>query len=298
MYPTPSIKFSLIASVVMNCTFCLMLFMSIPNIWTFLLSVAIILWSIWYVSAIRVFIPFSSAVLKLAARGVGVNGGLYLVSFALSLVGVFWLGVWVYIVNGLGVIEDLDDGSNKGGGYYYDYTAEKAVGVMFALSVSLYWSINILVNISQTTVAGVIGTYSFDKPSASSFCSTAIFQSLRRSLTTSFGSICFGSLLDALIMALRAMVDHARANARQNDDGCMTLLYCVAQCILSILQDIIEYFNQWCYTFVGIYGMSYLESGKAVLEMLKARGCTAILTDGLTMYVLNCVVLGDRKSVV
>ena len=145
MYPTPSITFSLIASVVMNCTFCLMLFMSIPNIWTFLLSVAIIMWSIWYVSAIRVFIPFSSAVLKLAARGVGVNGGLYLVSFALSLVGVFWLGVWVYIVNGLGGVEDLDDGSNKGGGYYYDYTAEKAAGAMFALSVSLYWSINILV---------------------------------------------------------------------------------------------------------------------------------------------------------
>ena len=57
------------------------------------------------------------------------------------------------------------------------------------------------------------------------------------------------------------------------------------------MEDIIEYFNQWAYAFVGIYGMSYLESGKAVIELFQARGCSAILTNQLSMYVLNTVVL-------
>jgi hypothetical protein len=70
----------------------------------------------------------------------------------------------------------------------------------------------------------------------------------------------------------------------------MALLYCVLQCILSILEDIIRYFNQWSYVFVGIYGTSYLESGKMVIELFGERGCQMIMTDGLNMYVLNAIV--------
>ena len=147
-------------------------------------------------------------------------------------------------------------------------------------------------NISQTTVAGVIGTWCFDKASASSFCSSAVTQPLYRSCTSSFGSICFGSLLNAIVITLRDLANYAEEQARSEEEHqAMALLFCVLQCILSILEDILEYFNRWSYTFVGIYGMSYLESGKAVLELFKARGCTAILTNGLAMYVLNSVVI-------
>ena len=86
------------------------------------------------------------------------------------------------------------------------------------------------------------------------------------------------------------MADYARNQARQNNESGMAMLFCVLQCLLSIIEDIIEYFNQWAYTFVGIYGTSYLESGKMVLELFRARGCEAILTNGLNMYVLNALV--------
>ena len=93
------------------------------------------------------------------------------------------------------------------------------------------------------------------------------------------------------MITLRVLANYAEEQARSEGNQTMALIFCVLQCILSILEDILEYFNRWSYTFVGIYGMSYLESGKAVLELFKARGCTAILTNGLAVYVLNSVVI-------
>lgn len=66
--------------------------------------------------------------------------------------------------------------------------------------------------------------------------------SLVRSLTTSFGSICFGSLLVAIIQATRALANAARDNENQ-------ILVCIAQCILSCLESLLEYFNKWVSCF-------------------------------------------------
>lgn len=58
-------------------------------------------------------------------------------------------------------------------------------------------------------------------------------------LTTSFGSICLGSLLVAIIQALQALANTAR---QEGDAG---ILACIAECILSCLASIVEYFNKW-----------------------------------------------------
>lgn len=57
-------------------------------------------------------------------------------------------------------------------------------------------------------------------------------------MTTSFGSICMGSLLVAIVEALESMV----RNEREESDG---LLLCLLQCLLACLRDVIEYFNTW-----------------------------------------------------
>jgi hypothetical protein len=61
-------------------------------------------------------------------------------------------------------------------------------------------------------------------------------------MTTSFGSICFGSLLVAILSALRQLANQAR----QDDDG--GVLLCIAECILGCLESLLEYFNTWVST--------------------------------------------------
>ena len=106
-----------------------------------------------------------------------------------------------------------------------------------------------------------------------------------RALTTSFGSICFGSLLVALIQALRSLANEAQQNG---DSG---ILGCIAECILACLQSIVEYFNKWAFIYVGLYGYSYMEAGKNVFNLFKNRGWDAIVADDLIGNVLFLVSL-------
>ena len=64
-------------------------------------------------------------------------------------------------------------------------------------------------------------------------------------MTYSFGSICLGSLLVAIVQAIRQFVE----SARESEDGC---LRCIADCLLSCLESILEMFNEWAFVYVGL----------------------------------------------
>lgn len=72
-------------------------------------------------------------------------------------------------------------------------------------------------------------------------------KAMNRALTTSFGSICFGSLVIAVVKALRAMVNMSR----QSDNS---FVKCIAECILACIERIIQYINVYAFSYVAIYG--------------------------------------------
>ena len=88
------------------------------------------------------------------------------------------------------------------------------------------------------TSVGVVGTWWFVPAEANAWWAPALTASLHRATTYSFGSICFGSFLVALVQALRALEHYARGN----DD--MNFLVCIIQCILACIQSIIEFLNR------------------------------------------------------
>jgi hypothetical protein len=107
-----------------------------------------------------------------------------------------------------------------------------------------------------------------------------LIESFSRATTHSFGSICFGSLLVAIVQALRALEHYTR----ENDE--MSALQCIIQCMLGCIESIIEYMNKWAYVYVGLYGFSYIEAGRNVIQLFQQRGWTSIITDDLTDNVL------------
>lgn len=119
-------------------------------------------------------------------------------------------------------------------------------GIVFLLLVSYYWVHQVLSNIVHVTSAGTVATWWYVPLEAASCWSTAIQDSFCRATTYSFGSICFGSLLVAVVQALRAMAHMAR----DNDD--MQILACILECILAMIQDVIEYMNNWVSVTDGI----------------------------------------------
>ena len=152
--------------------------------------------------------------------------------------------------------------------------------------MSFYWVHQVITNTVHVTTAGTVGTWWFVPSEASSCCSPAIKDSFVRATTYSFGSICFGSLLVALVNALRTLYQQA-----QNNDDCQ-ILVCIISCILACIQGIIEYLNKWAFIYVGLYGYSFLDAGRNVITLFQNKGWTTIITDDLTDNVLWLMSIG------
>lgn len=143
-----------------------------------------------------------------------------------------------------------------------------------------------------------MATWCFDKDAARGYCSSAVTSSMYRSLTFSSGPIAFGSLLQGIAKVLRSVLSHSNRSQRRGhhlvyDAGddcrccCFGLCGIVLECLSEFFGDVLDYFSQWAYCFVGINGTSYLQSGKSAIILFKTRGWMALITDRLVALVLG-----------
>ena len=221
-------------------------------------------------------IPFAAANMRTAVTAVQANFGLTFFAFNSLILGFFWTLWWavamsstIYVTNGCSAQGCESDPSGL---------------VVFGFLVSYFWTAQVIKNTVHTTVAGTVGTWWFHPAEASSCCSKAVCDSFFRTVTYSFGSICLGSLIVAIIQAVKEMAHSAR---EQGDSALM----CCAECILGCIENLVEYFNQWAYVYVALYGYSFIEAGKNVMTLFRERGWTSIITDMLVDGVLAMVSL-------
>lgn len=102
---------------------------------------------------------------------------------------------------------------------------------MVFLVFSYYWTSQVISYVTHVALAGVFATVYFFNDTARS----PILGSLRRALTTSFGSICFGSLLIALVNMVRYFLQIAQ---NSTDNPVLGFLICIVQCIVGCLQGL------------------------------------------------------------
>lgn len=222
-------------------------------------------------------IPFSASTLITATTAVKANIGLAFFSYTNLFVTFLWSFWWAIAFIATSYV--LGD-CNVDGTCNNDING----GVVFLFLVSFFWTAQVIKNVVHTTVAGTVGTFWFSPHEANGCCSAGVRNSYFRSMTTSFGSICLGSLIVAIIQAAKEMI---RSMREQGD----SMMYCLAECLLGCIESIAEYFNQWAFVYVGLYGYTFMEAGKNVVQLFRARGWTSIIADMLIDTVLLMVSL-------
>lgn len=217
-----------------------------------------------YAKAVWSRIPFASVNLLTACTAIKKNCFVIIVAYFFVALALAWSLLWCVALAGVSnkVILESDVPFEQN---------QVSWGYLFLLFLSYFFTHQVIQNTIHCIVAGCVGTWWFSP--ADSGCG-AVLGSMCRSLTTSFGSICFGSLLVAIVQATRALANAARDNENQ-------ILVCIATCILACLESILEYFNKWAFVYVGLYGYSYIEAGKNVITLFKNRGWEAIIADDL-----------------
>jgi len=208
-------------------------------------------------------IPFATANLVTGMTSVRSNCGVTIVAYWLSATAIVWTLIWLVALAGV-----------------YDEN-QTNYPILFVFLLAYYFVHQVLKNVIHVTVAGVVGTWWLAPEEAKGCCSSAVKDSFFRSVTSSFGSICFGSFLLAVVQALKTLANIARNNGEDYQ-----ILLCLVECILGCIEDIIEYFNKWAFVYVGLYGYGYIEAGKNVITLFKNRGFESIVADQLVDNVL------------
>lgn len=275
-FPETMIKVSLVFSVIFAGIWMVMAFAS-GSIVGGVIGAVFFAISICYARAVWSRIPFAAVNMTTAIAAIRANFGVTIFAYLFPILGIFWVIIWVIAFAGVSESVYSTDPDNSGANY----------GYLFLLFVSMFFTQQVLESCVHVTISGVVGTW-WVAPEDNGFCSGAVCNSFIRTMTTSFGSICFGSLLVAIIRALEALARQARENG---DAG---ILACIAECILSCLAGLVEYFNKWAFVYVGIYGYSYMEAGKNVMQLFKNRGWEAIIADDLVgnVVILTSLVTG------
>jgi len=239
-----------------------------------------------YAYSVQRRIPFASANLRTALSAIQMNYGVCMLAYAVAAVANLWVVVWLLAFLGVAFRSSTcADGSCE---MHMNPVA------FILLLLSYFWTSQVLQNVIHVTVSGVIGTWWFAPQEARSAFSPAIMDSFSRATTYSLGSICFGSLLVAIIQTLEQIVHSIRQQQQNN------LILCILECLLHFLQRIGQYFNKWSFCYVGLYGYDYLTAGKKALELFQSRGWSTIISDDLVqrMLLLVCLVVGALTGLV
>ncbi|KAI8369154.1 plasma-membrane choline transporter-domain-containing protein [Choanephora cucurbitarum] len=150
---------------------------------------------------------------------------------------------------------------------------------MVFLVFSFYWTSQVITYVTHVTLAGLFATIYF----LNDGIRHPIWGSARRALTTSFGSICFGALLIAIINLVRYLLQIARANT---DNACMAFFICIIQCIVNCFAGLFEWFNYYAFSGVAIYGKAFVPTARRTWTLIQDRGIEALINDNIIGNVL------------
>jgi len=255
-----------------------------------ILYIVILILQLIYFYLVRNRIPFAQATLAASTQAIQDFSGPIYVAYFMAFLSICWTGFWGFTFAAILHATAVDNGNYSGSNDETSTSSSDLNGVAyFCLLVSFYWTFQVLKNIGHVTTSGVVATWWFS-PQASS----ATWGAFVRATTTSLGSICFGSLIVAILQATRQILREAQRNASSSGNTAAVFVLCCIGCLMGCIENLIRYFNMYAYTRVAIYGLGYWAAAKETWDLFVRRGFEAIINDDLTGMVLTmgCVMGG------
>ncbi|CAG8761932.1 24744_t:CDS:2 [Cetraspora pellucida] len=129
--------------------------------------------------------------------------------------------------------------------------------IVIFLLFTYYWVSQVIQTFIHVTTSGVFASYYFLEGTPQGVSSLPTLKSAKRAATTSFGSICFGSLLVAILQVIRELL---RSLAQDTDNPLGAFCAACAAALVGYIDALLEYFNFYAYTQVAIYGKSFCDA--------------------------------------
>lgn len=206
-------------------------------------------------------IPFSVLMLQTTIHVSRNYGHVFLVSLIGGLTATAF-GAW-FSVAIVAIYAKYEPGSNPAcsqgvGGC----STANVIGLIVFVTFASYWITELLKNIIHVTISGIYGSWYFCSQKPSGFPKSATRGAFRRSVTYSFGSISFGSLLVAIIQFLRQACNIAQQNEAVAGNAVGAIIFCVLGCLLGVLDWAFQFINEYAFSYIALYGTAFLPAAK------------------------------------
>jgi hypothetical protein len=228
----------------------------------------------WTLYRFRQYKEYAAALIGGSRAVMEAHGGTRAAGFVGSLASATWTAGWIAAVLAVGHgVTAL--GVSEGGAF--------ALGVWSIFT--LYWVAEVIKGTVLVTIAGATGSwfYATDAVPARSPTASAAY----RALTLSFGSVCLGSLIIAILQTLRRLLNGLRHARGRNI--VVLILALVASCILGLIEAVLRLFNKYVFVHVAIYGDTYLESARKTKELFGTHGFEMVMQSNVVVSIMTAV---------
>jgi len=148
-------------------------------------------------------------------------------------------------------------------------TTQDTFWVGTGLALMSYWGLQVLGNIVLVASYGALGQWYYNNRAT-------MAGPLLRATTVHFGSVCFGSLLVAMVETLHD-VFQVLAKKQYIPQWAM----CCIDRALAVVESTFDYINKYGFVQVAIHDESFLTASHRALEFLKYKGLTALVNDSI-----------------
>lgn len=217
---------------------------------------------------IRKKISYTIALLQLGSSILITTPSALFVGFGVLIVQIIWIFIWGAII----VAWTAQ--------YYHTDSSSDFGGILLIFVISFIWNHQVIKNIGHTTICAVISHWYFlpnNRPYPT--CNA-----LLRCLTTSLGSIAFGSLFIDILQGIRSYL----RVIRDEGFGCCSCCKYILTCCLTSCDGLLEHFNTYAFVHIALYNTAYLKSGKATFDLLSISRMYQLINSNFTEYALLC----------
>jgi len=197
-------------------------------------------------------VDLCAAMVRIAGSVLGTSPGVFLVAILLACLK---FGYLILCSASLWVLHNSE------------YSHKLAASIPLVLMG--FWGLSVISNLLLVTLYGTLGRWYYGTPGGTA-------RSLFRGCSTSFGSICFGSLVVASIHT-----GHSTCEALQKKGWIPRCLMCVINFVFNTLEAAVESMNTYGFVQVAVTGTGFVASSKRAITFLKYKGLTAILTESI-----------------
>ncbi|KDN47140.1 DUF580-domain-containing protein [Tilletiaria anomala UBC 951] len=240
---------------------------------------------------IRKRIPLAKLMLRTIIRASNEYKSTYIVALLGLVVQTAFSVWWAWTL--VAVYQRFEPGTSASGS---SASSGAVTGLVVFLVFAWYYLSEVIKNIFFTTVAGVYATWYYNETGAK--VNRAALSSFKRATTFSLGSIAFGSLIVALLDLLRAVLNVIQQSQAQEGDVIGTIVTCIAECCVSCIDWIVQYFNRYAYINIAMYGNSYIEAAKETWDLLRNKGIDALINDSLVniVYMIGAYIIATLTA--